>query len=258
MTKRTEVIFFRSDKSSAPKRKTQEYLRHRGCEGVNLPLLQIEIDYDALTTTQNRESLLKPDWLVFLSAKAAQILLASYLPAKQCKIAAIGKSTAHMISQYKISADIISAIPENSTTLYEALNNSIDNDFQKYSWVICCGHDGNQTLAKAISQEGAQVTELKVYRRKKRDLGTIKTNFIHKLTDGKIKAFCFTSCTSIKFFLEEFGLPREDIMIVVASKRINDYALLRGIGNAVVAVGADDQSLCNAIFSGKQEEQEGE
>ena len=244
----SEVIFIRSDSATHPKEKTKNMLAAHGMAGMNLPLIKIIVDYDALNDKENRQALLNPDWLLFQSAKAGQILLSQYLPPNQCKIAAIGTSTANAIKQQGIDVQVI-AKPENSEGLFDTLKNKIEKNFSDLSIVIASGHGGVKTAEDKIKHEGGTVRRINLYTRKKREIeNELKREVELKLKNNQVKAICFTSQTAITFFTQEFGDKGcTHIQVVVASERIKNHAIKSGFKNIINANSASDTALIQAL-----------
>ncbi len=224
-------------------------LRAAGADVLHRPTLAIvpiNPDHQSLMTP--------PDWCVFTSPNAVRYGLAR-CPSQwmaAARIAAVGPGTASALTGagHRVTvapgqgggADDLLAQPDFSPRPDERV-------------LIIRGEFGRQRLQQVLQARGVELVEWAVYRRQRPagDLD-IPDDWLHsRLT--------FTIVTSASGLENLLGMADPGALewlrqsrLVTVSERIARYAQQMGFNQPVVAAGADDQALTDAVVANRQEQ----
>jgi uroporphyrinogen-III synthase len=215
----------------------------RGGEAIAFPTIQIE-PIDTATPSQAY------DWLVFISVNAVRYGLARITRTEHTRIAAIGKATSAALAEYDLRVDAVSNVGSNSEALLaDPAFANVDSQLV----LIVKGAGGRDFLHKELTQRGAQVTTLDVYRRMRPNTDPNAVALLEqRWRDGGIDIVTLTSVETLDnllLLLTDTG--REFLKttpLVAASERIASTARERGLqGSIAMSRGADDDAIVGAI-----------
>jgi len=223
----------------------QEQLLTAGFESRHLPLLKIEpVEIDAI----DRQAVLNLDkfsGVIVISPNAASYgldLIDQYwpqLPIKQTWLT-IGTGTKDILAQHGIQA----IIPATGTTTEDLINLPQLKEINDQSWLIIRGQGGRELLAQCLKERGAQVTYLEVYQRgcpvytEQETLAKINWSDVILVSSGQALEN-LTTLTSNKLLFKK--------TVVVSSTRLMHIAKRLGWRNPVLAAGANNNQMIDAI-----------
>lgn len=223
----------------------QEQLLTAGFESRHLPLLKIEpVEIDAI----DRQAVLNLDkfsGVIVISPNAASYgldLIDQYwpqLPIKQTWLT-IGTGTKDILAQHGIQA----IIPATGTTTEDLINLPQLKEINDQSWLIIRGQGGRELLAQSLKERGAQVTYLEVYQRgcpvytEQETLAKINWSDVILVSSAQALEN-LTTLTSNKLLFNK--------TVVVSSTRLMHIAKRLGWRNPVLAAGANNNQMIDAI-----------
>lgn len=246
------ILVMRPQPLAAP---TIAAFTQKGAKVWHMPTLKIHFLSDSAIVKQAIQQLPRDSWQIFVSQNAVQAVLPrmletwSMLDLMQRHFAAVGPSTASALSGF-IHADII--YPEHDlggAALLEKLENKIQPKQKVFIW---CGNESMQVLAQGLSAHKIDVVQIICYERERsaENLTAIQQAFY----TGKIDYMLIHSGASLTQLMSL--LPLDELnrcQMVVISERLRTLAHSLGFtGNIIVAQGADDISMINAIEGSHQ------
>ncbi len=190
------------------------------------------------------------DWLIFISANAVKHGLALVNRSASTRIAAIGKATAAALAAHDVRVD---AMPEKYAKTETLLAHPALARVQSQSVLIVKGVGGRELLHDALTQRGAQVTALEVYRRTQPPVeAALVQQLEQRWSDGEIHIVTLTSVETLDnltALLTDTGRKLlQTTPYVTVSERIAEAAQAKGLkGQCVLSRGADDDALIGAI-----------
>lgn len=223
----------------------QRLLEAKGAEVCLFPTL----DIIPLSITPQNALLNAADILIFTSPNAvtfAQTILSSCkLAVETCAIAAIGKKTAASLANINISTNLLPHPPFNSEAL---LKHPKLQSISDKTIIIIKGEGGRALLAKQLTDRGANVRELAVYRRK---CPIITQERLNILSQKKIDIITITSSESAYNLLRlldgQGWLPNTPLL--VGSPRIQQALIKQGISNPLyVASNPSDEMMLQTLL----------
>jgi len=222
----------------------QQLLEKKGAKVYLFPTLEI---IPLPTTAQQCSLFVAADMLIFTSTNAvifSQPLLSSTTLAT-CSIAAIGKKTALSLAKFNIPTDLLPHTPFNSEAL---LKHPKLQTIAHKKILIIKGKGGRNLLATELSNRGANVTKLAVYRR---ECPTPTQQSLHKLNQKKIDIITLTSGESaynlFKLLKGQNWLPNTPLL--VGSSRIQKELVKQGIHNPLfVANNPSDKKMLQTLL----------
>ena len=140
-------------------------LQNLGAEAIELPTIRIEPPADWTPVDAAIERLSEYDWLVFTSANGVCFLLDRLLERSDLRrlgslrLAAIGPGTASALASYHLRADLV---PEQYVA--EALAEALAPHVAERRVLLARADRGREVLERLLSDAGAQVERLTVYR----------------------------------------------------------------------------------------------
>ena len=161
-------------------------------------------------------------------------------------IVCIGKGTAAVLYKNNPNKHLYIAQPETSEG---ALALPILNKVSNTPIVLLKGEGGRNMMGPSLTERGALVSELNVYKRIKNNEFTLPCTF----EPSQIKCIIVTSVelAQMAVTILEPLFSREKLINlhwIVASQRIKDYAVSQGISRTTISDGASD----NAILASAQ------
>jgi uroporphyrinogen-III synthase len=220
-------------------------LENQGFKVWHLPTTQIELISDSPTVKQAISQLLQHTWHIFVSRHAVQSVMPqivktwSMLDLASIRFAAVGPSTAAELTRF-INFDVI--YPQDNlggAALLEVLDNQIQ---PTQSVCIWCGNHLTQALPKGLQARGIKVQTVECYESKK----VAAQDFT---LPRKINYIMITSGEGLKQLMHACALTQlNQTILIVASERLKQLAYTLGFtGKIILAQGADDSSMINAI-----------
>lgn len=223
-------------------------LEAQGAIALRLPVLTIQPLHQEAENKQKIIDLDHYDDVIVVSRNAAQLGLAAIdqywpqLPVKQ-RWFAVGKATAKALTDFGVNV-IVPAEGFNSEALLEL------PELQKLSnrrVLMLKGDGGRELLAEQLTNRGARVDSLLLYRRVA--IG-YEADYLHALFHEAPDALIATSVEVLEA-LDHLVSPHlknhTELPIVVASERIAEAAIALGYQRIIAANGAADESIVAAL-----------
>ncbi len=206
-----------------------------GYKSIVFPVIEIKPLVDKSTINSKINRLNEYDLVIFISINAVEFTWANLAAAKkswpkQLKVAAVGKSTADLLSNKGVSVKLY---PEREFSSEGLLNHADLADMQNQKILIVRGVGGRDYLARTLSERGAAVEYLEVYRRCKPDEYDLDV-FDSWQTENSI-IIC-TSKEGIRNLIEMTAakLNLKKAQLLVVSQRLVDYALEQGFTPPII------------------------
>jgi uroporphyrinogen-III synthase len=218
-------------------------IQSQGGEAIAFPTIAIE---PVATSPAQR----KYDWLIFVSANAVRHGLPLIDRDAGARIAAIGKATAAALAACEVRVD---AMPSGNATSETLLAHPAFSNINQQSVLIVKGVGGRELLHDALTQRGAQVTTLEVYKRVPPPVDAARVQALEqRWRDDGVDIVTLTSVETLDNLLLTLSESGRDLLkatpFVAVSERIADAARGKGlIGACVLSRGADDDALIGAI-----------
>lgn len=197
-------------------RKIIEELEKQDAEIVLFP----PIDAEEIEISQRFENLSDFDWLIFSDGRAVEFFLSAmekreidFFELDNLRVCAFGETTADALRFVQLHSDVISATA-SASEVFKVLRD-YEPEFSNLRFLIPKELDRNLEIARYLTESGAAVTELPVYRALINP-GYSLTKLKTFLLGGAIDEFVFTAPTDALDFSRLF--PAEEIS-----------ALLRGV-----------------------------
>lgn len=225
-------------------------LSQLGARTIAMPLLEIEPVELARSERQLAINLDHYDLVVVISANAATLAMAlfdHYWPQLPAHIAwyAVGGATANALRGHGVEPSMPAGLEATSETLLALPGMS---DVTGKRALIAKGEGGRELLRQALQERGARVDELELYRRKPAHYSPAQVRSL--IGDGLPDIIVVTSVAILEN-MHRLLLPcypdLNGVNLVAASGRIAEMASNLGYRNVVVAEGASDQALVDAM-----------
>lgn len=224
-------------------------LRAAGADVLHRPTLAIV----PITPSAQRQPT-APDWCVFTSPNAVRYGLPRW-PAQDSaavRIAAVGPGTAAALTRAGFSVAVAPARGGGADDLLA------EADFSPCAGehvLIIRGEGGRRRLQQALSARGVRLTEWAVYSRQRpNDDLDIPDDWLHS-------HLTFTIVTSAAGLENLLGMADPTALawllqsrLITVSERIAQRAQQLGFNQPVVAAGAEDQALTDAVVANRQEQ----
>jgi len=213
-----------------------------GGEALVLPAIAIE----PMTVAPVQKTY---DWVVFVSVNAVRLGLPWIARGPRTRVAAIGKATAEALTASKVTVD---AQPEKDFTSEALLSHAALTQVAGQDILIVKGAGGRDLLQKTLTERGANVATLDVYRRSPPSVDAASIERIEqRWRETGIDIVTLTSTdtlTNLLAMLSESGRKLLAITpFVTLSPRIAAVAREHGLtGHCVLSRDADD-ALVGAI-----------
>lgn len=243
------VLITRPTGQSAP---LVRLLHKAGLQTTLLPLLDIqpiELDASMRTTILNLD---RYQGIVVISPNAAHYGLAlidtfwPQLPLQQSWFAN-GKTTADILTQAGISVQT----PTQGSMTEDIVALPALSDIGGQSWLIIGGHGGRTLLADTLSARQAQVTKLAVYQRRCPDIPIDTLSAAMDAVDAVLMSSA-EALENLHHIAASTRIASDSMLgkiLVVSSDRLANIAKSLGWKRVVVAQGASNEQLTDALLS---------
>ena len=166
------------------------------------------------------------------------------------RVAAIGRATAHALTEAKIKVDYVPEAGFTSETLLAHPELKLTPGMRV---LIVKGQGGRELLQQSFESSGLSVQIREVYRRVRPVLdASVRDAYESEWAASGVDAVALTSVATLEHLLEMLTERGQQLVrsmdAVVASSRIAEAALAAGIqGEIIIAPGADDASMLGAL-----------
>lgn len=223
------------------------YMAEQGASPLILPTLEIiPIDPEG-GWARVFEALSTADIAVFTSANAVrQIMAQDASRAIKCAIAAIGTATQKALEASRVSCDWVPMRDYRSEGLLElpVFQNVVGKKI-----ILLGGEGGRDYLEDVLSERGADVEKLALYRRERPDIDeTVLTSFFNRKGPKVILSTSMASLSNLLVLSAPIGDPRE-VPLLVISERMTGAAKALGFGVVVTAENASDEAVVRALVA---------
>lgn len=214
-----------------------------GGEGIIFPAIAIE----PVDSTRPDEHY---DWLIFVSPHAVKYGWSRVKRGDTTRIAAIGNSTAAALESLDVRVDVV---PEKDFTSEALLAHPALSDISGRKILLVKGAGGRELLCDELTQRGAQVANLEVYRRVRPSPDAANLQQLEaKWREDGIDVVTLTSVETVENFVEMLTDTGRSLAastpFVTPSDRVASAAKAKGfLGAHIAARGADDASIVGAI-----------
>lgn len=215
---------------------------------VRLPAVEINGPADSGRVDQLLATLPECDIAIFISPNAVQwglkLLPAGGLP-ENLILAAVGRRTAKMLSEFSYPVDIVPVDRFDSESL---LATPAMNDVTGKRVLIFRGNGGRALLGETLQQRGALVEYVEVYRRERPGVVNVSLPRDWQAEVGIATVTSNDLLDNLFSLLGTSGSPwLQATPLVVVSERMVKHARALGCRDVILAGGADEHSLVNAL-----------
>lgn len=225
-------------------------IEQHGGVAVRLPALAIVESDDYAGIQKTLTHLDAFQWLIFVSANAVNFALKANdgkIPQlKTLRIAAIGKATANALVTAGLTVDLI---PEKNYNSEALLAMPEMQQIQGQQVLIVRGEGGREELATTLSNRGADVQYLNVYKRI--TPSTANTDVIALLAENKLDVITATSGEVLQNLLIMFDTAYHrqlfSLPLVVVSDRIKQIATELGFTQISVTSSPTDEAILETV-----------
>lgn len=222
----------------------------RGWHAILLPALEIAPMPRSIELIERLERLRDYDCLIFISANAVNFALQANNgrigPFKNCKIAAVGRSTAKALESAGIVVDWVPDTGFNSEAL---LAMPPFQEVDGRSLLIVRGKGGREKLADTLRERGARVDYLEVYERVQPKTDTSRV--VNLLKRGELDVITVTSGEAllnlVGMLAEEAWPEMASVPLVVIGERMHRLAEHIGFKRIAIALGPDDEAIVEKV-----------
>lgn len=219
-----------------------ELIQKAGGEAIRFPVISI------LPVPRERWGpwhLEQTDWLIFVSRNAVNSFIQGWqqhLPS-QLRLAAVGDGTASAMREAGLTVDCQPAISNGSEGLLQmpAMQN-----MQGKQVLIVRGDGGRERLADTLTDRGASITYVEVYRRAMTEHG--RQACIAAMHSDKLITTSVAGLDNLCRILAEFRAELFCKPLVVVSERIRDHARTLGFRWVEVSADASDTAVLNTLI----------
>lgn len=217
---------------------------------IRFPTLDIVAVNNSAAIAKTLDNLDKFQWLVFISANAVNFALIAnsgkIARFSELRIAAIGRATAKALETAGLRVDLLPLGGHNSEALLAMPEMRQVNGLR---FLIVRGEGGREELADILTERGAAVEYLNVY---KREIPGIDSSpVINLLTQNRIGCITVTSSEALKNLLIMLGKnnhgPLSAVPLVVVSDRIRQIAADMGFKRIYVTNSPSDAAILETV-----------
>lgn len=227
-----------------------QLLTAQGGVALHFPTISIQPSRNADSAAALLEQARRYDWVIFVSVNAVYFALEAcknrHLISPRAGVVAIGQATMRALRQCKIGVDVYPKEQFNSESLL-ALPQMLQVHGQQV--LIVRGEGGRELIADSLRARGAVVDYAEVYRRSVPETGP-REGVPDWIRDG-VDAVTITSTEALGNLLAMTGDAGvrclQNVPVVVASPRIAGFASARGLNKVIVAAGAGDSAILDAV-----------
>jgi uroporphyrinogen-III synthase len=226
---------------AAQSQRLLDLLAESGGQGLSFPVIEIE---PLPTSSWMPVQLAGVDWLIFVSSNAVHHFL-DQVPLEKLSnisIAAVGAATAKALTHRGLKVD---CQPELSTGADGLLAQAVMQDVHHQHIVIVRGKGGREHLADTLSERGARLRYIEVYRR----ACASPTPAQCSLAVNTDMVLC-TSNAGVDNLSEILSTQLEQIMakpLIVVSERVKQHAMKHGFKQVWVSREASDDSIMDTV-----------
>ncbi|MEE9424429.1 MAG: uroporphyrinogen-III synthase [Methylococcales bacterium] len=226
-----------------------QLIEQAGGKAIAFPVLEIIAPQNIQSINSQLSKTNTWDWIIFTSANAVNYavdITNQQLPITEItKIAAIGDKTANCLAKHGITVDLIPAVSSS-----EGLASSLEmQTINNLNCLIIKGEGGRTMLEKQLSERGAVITTVDVYRRI-----CPKSDSLSLLDQWSQQAINYVTVTSVEALnnliqlIGDQGFKRlKEATIVVFSQRIHAAAINKGLVNVVIATSTSDKGIIESM-----------
>ncbi len=183
-------------------------LEQLGAEPIEFPSLRLASPEKWQEVDQAIQNISKFDWIVFTSVNGVKIFFErlrtldkDVRALKGVRIATIGEVTRQAIEDKMLKVDL-SPSEFVSEALLEAFKN--EGPLQNKKFLLPRADQARLVLPEGLRQEGAEVTELAMYRTLP-DISDDKKTLVQEILEKPVDWVTFASSSTVKNFVEGFG-----------------------------------------------------
>ncbi|MTI62875.1 uroporphyrinogen-III synthase [Methylophaga sp.] len=217
-------------------------IEEAGGEAISFPV----IDIVALPPdTWGSLMLSHSDWLIFVSRNAVECFMAGWqqsLP-EQLKLAAVGDGTAGAMREAGLPVD---CQPDTSSGSEGLLQMPEMQAMQNRQVVIVRGVGGRELLADTLTERGASISYVEVYRRALAQHE--RSACVRAMHADKLICTSVTGLDNLCRILAEFRAELFCKPLVVVSERIRDHARSLGFRWVEISTDASDTAVLNTLI----------
>lgn len=226
-----------------------QLIEQAGGQVIQFPVLEIVAPQNTQLINQQLSKTKTWDWVIFTSANAVNYaveMTANQLPlSSMTRIAAIGGNTANTLTKHGISVDLIPVVSSS-----EGLAESPEmQQINHLNCLVIKGEGGRAVLEKRLSERGAVVTTVDVYRRI-----CPKSDSKSLLDQWSRQAIEYVTITSVEaldnliHLIGDQGFKRlQEATLIVLSQRIHTAAINKGLSKVVIASSTSDKGIIESI-----------
>jgi uroporphyrinogen-III synthase len=228
-----------------------DLINERGGVAIALPTLEI-VASDNVAQIQNTLARLSEfQWLVFISANAVNFALLAnggkIAATKSTRLVAIGKATAQALQDAGLCVDVMPELGYDSEALLATAELQAMTG-QKV--LIIRGDSGRDELATRLSERGACVEYLMVYKRLLPKLGS--SNLSQLIAEQQLQLIIITSGESLQNLVTLTDKQQQqalrELPLVVISDRIKQLAKELGFKRIAVSAGPANTAILETII----------
>lgn len=228
-----------------------ETLRQLQAQVISVPLFAVEALLSSEELSQLAQDLPSYDLVICISRNAAELIVPHITDLAAINWATVGPGTASFLQQLgvlNVTYPSQSPFDSNSLLLELQLRTKI---LKNQCIMILTGADGNNSLADALQECGAQVSVASLYKRTMPKISALQMqNILNTAPATDIMVVtCVTSLANLQTLAKATGTNFFNIPLLVVSSRISTYALERGFVNVHVAKGMSDADIVTALLS---------
>ena len=194
-----------------------------------VPVTPVPISVEQLTSQQ---------WVIAVSVAAAEAL-PSPLPAGP-RYAAVGQATADALSAAGASAVLVAEPADSEGLLAQPALKKVQDEHI----LIARGDGGRELLASTLTERGAEVTQVSLYQRQRRQLTAEQ---VLGWQDRQVETVVVTSCSLADALLATTPPPLHDwlleLQLLVPSARVAKHCHQAGFGRVEILSGASDDAV---------------
>jgi len=215
---------------------------------ISFPAIEIREPKDIVQTRKHLAHLSSFDLAIFISPNAVRCglaLLEDQATLGTLAIGAVGKSTARALAQAGIAVNIV---PQDRSDSEALLMASELTNVAGQRIAIFRGDGGRPLLGDTLQQRGAEVVYIEVYHRAQPDADEAKLLAFWQQSVQIVTATSNDVLNNLVAMLGIVGMKKlRTTPLVVISERMRIRAQELGCRHVILACGADDQSVLEAI-----------
>jgi len=181
-------------------------LEEEGAQVLELPFIQVELEFNVEQLGEVLAGLATYEWIVFTSVNGVRYFFELFYKAFEdirclgpMRIAAVGTATAREIEKHRLKVDLVPG-KANGDALADALIK--DESIENTQMLVITGNQNRETLVQRLESEGQAIVDtLPLYKTKQADLSehTAAASFREKGAD----ALLFTSSSTVRSFVDQ-------------------------------------------------------